>query len=997
MSSPIEQNEPKLAKDIRPIELANLTVEATNAVIETKVKTASVEDRRLLGEWLNSQKLSLSDNPTRLNYIANMKNILDRVNTAKGEPSIMDDGSTTKPVHTVLGTPAAPDTLASVAVVSANPAVAEKQNTDNASAVERARVATTTILNTSNNAQVTLAQSAPPNSNPTLGAEKPVEIAKDPKIQALVETYNEQYVIKRNLTKALSRAITNNGGYDAVYERVTGEKPTGANEDIIKFQKSFNTNISFLKQFGGGAAGVDALLSGKTDEYMKEVVKTIKNNGGKMPDIQSVEGISPQVQTIAGAVATVLVAVGTSGIVIVGHEADRTTADTFIRELQKDTEGGVWNKFTNALVWIKEAAMGRKLSITLGANEKEGNVEKYYGDIRNFTKEVMETPDLSKSTNPQVKEMYMAAKAFATNAKINPTTEQYQKALIQSYILNEGYARQGVDWKANIGLLFVGAGREEIKANSRDNKGNSLDNDAEKAITNRKIESAELKQAGVTIEKNSEGKWVHSIPAVAAFAGDTENISITIPGKTETNGTYTIVTDTVQTLHFSDSGSGYVVSFSDATNQPESTATTAAPTGDRPTQSANTVTKFRETNTKNALDDAIYFAGHTLEFKAYLDAMAGQDVVAARATLESMLTGKYRTRASILLKNLNTIDNTYTYGSNANRRAEKITEKNINSIRTEEIINAENKLARKVGITQKGTDDASFDMQNSEVKQASSIYTGQEMTLSVFATPRATVKGPQGALHRIDTMDGSFAINSKTVEITGEYKNQIIDATGSLVKNDKKGIAGQVEKLNIFLKNNKQPETDITKYTNYLKSGNIADLGVPGLQLQEGKGTKVFEARARIAGNLCLNRTHGIVFPLFGLPPSAGNPPVRQGVESVATLDYTTPTKENDVTTRKSALGGSPVAALVNQLTKKPGSPNQPNNPTPTTTPQTGPAVPNNPTPTTTPQTGPAVPNNLTHTPGGPVITPSQPAMPVTAPVTTYIAPPPRSLGPVVK
>lgn len=31
-------------------------------------------------------------------------------------------------------------------------------------------------------------------------------------------------------------------------------------------------------------------------------------------------------------------------------------------------------------------------------------------------------------------------------------------------------------------------------------------------------------------------------------------------------------------------------------------------------------------------------------------------------------------------------------------------------------------------------------MQNSEVKQASSIYAGQEMTLSVFATPRATTK-----------------------------------------------------------------------------------------------------------------------------------------------------------------------------------------------------------------------------------------------------------------
>ena len=38
--------------------------------------------------------------------------------------------------------------------------------------------------------------------------------------------------------------------------------------------------------------------------------------------------------------------------------------------------------------------------------------------------------------------LLLAAKAFATNTKISPTVEQYQKALIQSYILNEGYARQ---------------------------------------------------------------------------------------------------------------------------------------------------------------------------------------------------------------------------------------------------------------------------------------------------------------------------------------------------------------------------------------------------------------------------------------------------------------------------------------------------------------------------------------------------------------------------
>ena len=183
-----------------------------------------------------------------------MQNILERVSATKGESNSIAEGSITKPAQAVLGAPVAPDILASVAVVSANPVVVQNQNTENASAVERARVATTTILNTSNDAQAALAQSAPPNNNPTPGAEKPAMLSKDPKIQALVGTYNEQYVKRTNLTKALDRAVNNNGGYDAVYERVTGEKPTGAPEDITKFQKSLNTNISFLKQFGGGTA-----------------------------------------------------------------------------------------------------------------------------------------------------------------------------------------------------------------------------------------------------------------------------------------------------------------------------------------------------------------------------------------------------------------------------------------------------------------------------------------------------------------------------------------------------------------------------------------------------------------------------------------------------------------------------------------------------------------------------------------------------------------------
>jgi hypothetical protein len=36
-----------------------------------------------------------------------------------------------------------------------------------------------------------------------------------------------------------------------------------------------------------------------------------------------------------------------------------------------DVRGGFWNRLGNVATWLKEAFMGRKLSITLGANESE--------------------------------------------------------------------------------------------------------------------------------------------------------------------------------------------------------------------------------------------------------------------------------------------------------------------------------------------------------------------------------------------------------------------------------------------------------------------------------------------------------------------------------------------------------------------------------------------------------------------------------------------------
>ncbi len=46
--------------------------------------------------------------------------------------------------------------------------------------------------------------------------------------------------------------------------------------------------------------------------------------------------------------------------------------------------------------------------------------------------------------------------------KTSAGMETIKKALIQSYILDKGYKAEGSNLQANIGLLFIGAGRDEV-------------------------------------------------------------------------------------------------------------------------------------------------------------------------------------------------------------------------------------------------------------------------------------------------------------------------------------------------------------------------------------------------------------------------------------------------------------------------------------------------------------------------------------------------------
>jgi len=65
-----------------------------------------------------------------------------------------------------------------------------------------------------------------------------------------------------------------------------------------------------------------------------------------------------------------------------------------------------------------------------------------------------------------------------------------------------------------------------------------------------------------------------------------------------------------------------------------------------------------------------------------------------------------------------------------------------------------------------------------------------------------------------------------------------------------------------------------------------------------------------IAGNVCLNRLHGIVYPLFSLAGAT------QQVENVPTVDvaYSTVLDTPEVLTTQDVGGLNPTAALIHQI-----------------------------------------------------------------------------------
>ena len=66
--------------------------------------------------------------------------------------------------------------------------------------------------------------------------------------------------------------------------------------------------------------------------------------------------------------------------------------------------------------------------------------------------------------NPENKKIMTLATSYGYNP-MAVTPERYlafQRALVETYIQTEGFKRQGVDFSASLGLIFIGGRNEEI-------------------------------------------------------------------------------------------------------------------------------------------------------------------------------------------------------------------------------------------------------------------------------------------------------------------------------------------------------------------------------------------------------------------------------------------------------------------------------------------------------------------------------------------------------
>lgn len=683
---------------------------------------------------------------------------------------------------------------------------------------------------------------------------------------------------EQDLKRALSHASAGGKNLDQVYERVTGNKnPDWSNPDATAqiFHGALRTSMGVIRQLtGNGNAGLVALLEGKTGEFIKNVNERVQKNGGKALEVKTMEDsgtMAPWLYNVLGALVTAGVAYGTEGIAMVGSEKNNVEAEEFMREFKNEKEGGSFGDNTaKVLSWIKDAFMGRELSWRF-AGEKR--VEKFRKQVSDYTKGVMELTKDTKPetiTDPKLKTAFATASNTLRKAKgmdekmplSDADMEKIQKALIQSYILDAGNEKQGSNYSGSIGILMLAGIHKDTVAVETAGTLPGEHNAAEKEVTATSVDKKIYEQARIKIEKTKDGNWSYTVPREIKLEGDEKPYPVNpvIPLE-EVAGGYVYISQEPQKVNLTNDGEKYDLTFE------KSSASSLEP------QKPQDVLKIRnrpENLASKSFAEKLFAIGHSKNrnWQKLTTLLSSQDFEGAKALLVKMSEKKGPSgKVAQSLLSDSTPMNTWTsymYGSSASRSKEVFSQKYADkAIRTGATVQAENRLAKKLGMALPPSDEAEFRVkagEKFEAKQASDVYQGQEMTIACFATPK-------GGAHRLDTYDGSVTVNKpKTITNTSEKLSIIQGISDHTAKTA--GVEQQLNKLNEFIRANKGQDVSVVSKENYIKYlayGDINMLGVPGLELQTGKEPKVFEGRAMIAGNVCLNRLYGIVYPAFTL------------------------------------------------------------------------------------------------------------------------------------
>lgn len=662
-------------------------------------------------------------------------------------------------------------------------------------------------------------------------------------------------------------------------------------EQIKKFKEKIVNTMNFIKSLWINS-WFYAVLNGKTENFIQDVMKlnSEKRNISSLTPEQ-ISSLTPSMQNTITWLVTAWVLIATSWVVFAWYRWDNFNVDDFVNKVKESKESPVWSFVKDSARYIWLALAWRKLSLT--SWEDKLSVDQINDKIIDFAKKVM---DLNFDWNDDfwndndLKNKVTETIDFAKKAwiDVNNNKDLIKRALLQNYILTLWKANSWEDWKASLSPIFIWAQYDNINVDKNKTQINPDLAKIERESSRQTLTKEELMQIWCKIEKTSDWKFKHTIPKSNSnfkFPWDDKEYPLIVVKPDWDLENSSKIYDFNLSFTSEWWSWKYTLTLEERKTQPNDWDEVKAEWSIKQEKwDVKDLRNWKEALTSKDLPDILYNIWHDSTFWTLLKKLSEWDKDSVILELNA-LAKKFEKKKLMMnvinllkkdIKNMHLWE-TYMYWSKDTRKQKSF---KYDNIRTNLVVNAESSLAEKHKFPHPSKEDEFKNAYNTSRKNAknfswdqiSSKLQGQELTTAVFATPRDfssdnNKNNSQNILHRISTFDGSIKISWHTKEVIWDDRRKVIEWINNSSKNS---IKNQLEKLNNFLKDNSiNQKVDLLSYKNYLSTGDIKDLKdienkeIVWLNVQPWKETKVVEARAMIAWNVCLNLTYAIWYPLF--------------------------------------------------------------------------------------------------------------------------------------